>query len=82
MVCVAVSGKPLIGVIHKPFMKKTSWAWVDNGHSSDLKKPTDDSIENPRFIVSMSHTGETKQIIKKAFGEDVVIIEAAGAGTF
>lgn len=36
MVCVAVKGEPVIGVIHKPFSKETYWAWVENGKSSSL----------------------------------------------
>lgn len=38
MVCVAVQGKPVIGVVHQPFEKTptTSWAWVERGESSDL----------------------------------------------
>lgn len=36
MVCVAVKGEPVIGIIHKPFLKETYWAWVDNGKSSNL----------------------------------------------
>lgn len=38
MVCVAVKGKPIIGVIHKPFEKTTSWAWVGVSKSEDLDK--------------------------------------------
>ena len=36
MVCVAVKGNPVIGVIHKPFEKKTYWAWVGHGVSEEL----------------------------------------------
>lgn len=38
MVCIAVKGKPIIGVVHKPFSKVTSWAWVDQAMSEDLKE--------------------------------------------
>lgn len=37
MVCVAVNGKPVIGVVHKPFSKVTSWAWVGKNVSKDLE---------------------------------------------
>ena len=36
MVCIAVKGEPVIGVIHKPFEKKTYWAWVDHGLAEEL----------------------------------------------
>lgn len=36
MVCVAVKGKPVIGVIHSPFSNVTSWAVVGSGYSQNL----------------------------------------------
>lgn len=38
MICIAVKDKPLIGIIHKPFEKITSWAWVGEDMSEDLKQ--------------------------------------------
>ena len=38
MICVAVKGVPIIGVIHKPFHpKQTYWAWADHGVSANLQ---------------------------------------------
>lgn len=37
MVCVAVKGKPVIGVIHNPFSNVTLWAVVGSGYSQNLK---------------------------------------------
>ena len=37
MACVTVKGKPIIGVIHKPFTKETFWSWTDKGTSSNLQ---------------------------------------------
>ena len=36
MVCIAVKGEPVVGVIHKPFEKKTYWAWVSQGMAEEL----------------------------------------------
>lgn len=36
MVCIAVKGEPVLGVIHKPFEKKTYWAWVGQGMAEEL----------------------------------------------
>lgn len=39
MVCVAVKGVPVIGVIHQPFDQQatTAWAWNGVAVSPDLK---------------------------------------------
>jgi inositol monophosphatase 3 len=31
-----VKGEPIVGVIHKPFEKKTYWAWVGQGMAEEL----------------------------------------------
>lgn len=36
MVCIAVKGEPVLGVIHKPFAGKTYWAWVGQGMAEEL----------------------------------------------
>lgn len=36
MICVAVKGEPVIGIVHFPFNKKTYWAWKDHGVSENL----------------------------------------------
>lgn len=78
MVCVAVNGKPTIGVIHKPFTGYTAWALV--GQGSNLKPRTSYNPSSPRVIVSRSHAGKVKGFIEEAFGNNTVIIPAGGAG--
>ncbi len=36
MVCVAQKGRPVAGVIFRPFFNETYWAWVGKGHSKTL----------------------------------------------
>lgn len=84
MVCVAYKGKPIIGVIHNPFLKNTSWVWAGRYRSSDLKRivlPSVESEAKVRIIVSMSHPGEIKETLQKQFKDkELEIINAAGAG--
>uniref|UniRef100_H2Y5Z7 inositol-phosphate phosphatase n=1 Tax=Ciona savignyi TaxID=51511 RepID=H2Y5Z7_CIOSA len=75
MVCVAVDGKPVIGIIHKPFEHKTYWSWV--GHGSNIVSKSNDDIT--KIIVSLSHKGDVEQVAKKAFG-NAEVIGAGGAG--
>lgn len=83
LVCVAVRGQPIIGVIHKPFANepKTTWAWIGKTMSADLKniKPSD-STQPLTVIVSRSHAGDVEKSIKNAFGPDSQVIPAGGAG--
>uniref|UniRef100_U5ESQ0 Putative inositol monophosphatase 3 n=1 Tax=Corethrella appendiculata TaxID=1370023 RepID=U5ESQ0_9DIPT len=82
MVCIAVKGEPIIGVIHNPFTGKTTWAWTGKTMSPDLLqvKKTDEPVRNPILIVSRSHTGKVKELGQIIFGEDTSIITAGGAG--
>ena len=43
MVCIAIRGEPIVGVIHKPFTDKTAWGWAGPGFisqdvSNDIKE--------------------------------------------
>ncbi|XP_043945795.1 inositol monophosphatase 3-like [Protopterus annectens] len=78
MVCVAVNGKPTIGVIHKPFSKFTVWAVV--GQASNVKPRASYNENDPTIIVSRSHSGTVQSYTKKAFGKNTNIIPAGGAG--
>ncbi|NWR72053.1 IMPA3 monophosphatase, partial [Centropus unirufus] len=78
MVCVAVNGKPVIGVIHKPFSAYTAWAMVDGG--SNVKARSSYNEKTPTIIVSRSHAGKVEQVARQTFGNKTVIIPAGGAG--
>uniref|UniRef100_A0A8C8S8H6 Golgi-resident adenosine 3',5'-bisphosphate 3'-phosphatase n=1 Tax=Pelusios castaneus TaxID=367368 RepID=A0A8C8S8H6_9SAUR len=78
MVCVAVNGEPVIGVIHKPFSGYTAWAMVDGG--SNVKARASYNEKTPRIIVSRSHAGKVEQVARQTFGNKTVIIPAGGAG--
>lgn len=82
MVCVAVSGKPVIGVIHSPFIGQTAWAWVDHSLSEYLSSihPATPNVKHPIITVSRSHAGDVKDLTRAVFGEDSNILTAAGAG--
>jgi len=88
MVCVAVKGVPVIGVIHRPFTKETYWAVVSHGKSPSLEiimKRREENSKPPtapiRIVVSRSHAGEVHNFTKSIFSnEPIEIVQAAGAG--
>lgn len=83
MVCVAVKGNPVIGVIHKPFEKKTFWAWVGHGISNELLEingRVPDNDINDSFIISLSHTGNAVEDHIKSKYPNAKVVKAGGAG--
>jgi len=83
MVCVAVAGRPIIGVIHSPFNGQTAWAWVGNSMSEYLASLHPEHAPDnqaPIITVSRSHTAGAKDLARGIFGEDVNLLTAAGAG--
>ncbi|XP_051554398.1 inositol monophosphatase 3 [Myxocyprinus asiaticus] len=78
MVCVAVDGNPVIGVIHKPFTGRTAWGFVGEGAS--LAPRASYNTNSPKVIVSRSHSGKVKGFVQAAFGNNTEIIPAGGAG--
>lgn len=80
MVCIAVKGQPIVGVVHKPWegpKGKTYWSWV--GHGSNIEDKSTTS-SNHKIIVSRSHAGNVKDVAMQAFGEGTEVIPAGGAG--
>ncbi|KAK0069398.1 inositol monophosphatase 3 [Biomphalaria pfeifferi] len=83
MVCVVVDGEPKIGVINVPFKEETYWAWDGYGYSKNLKPAESvdlNSSQKHKIIVSRSHQGDVEKVAESAFGDNVEIIPAGGAG--
>jgi len=88
MVCVAINGKPIIGVIHKPFQDGgTAWAWagtqfksrsIEKDSANNDKSSLD--ISKSRIIVSRSHAGEVNSTAQSALGSGISVTPAGGAG--
>lgn len=81
MVCVAVKGKPIIGVIHKPFRDdqlRTVWAWAGKG-ANIVDKSGEHSGNDGIVIVSRSHKGDVDGVIEK-YVPGGHAIGAGGAG--
>ena len=86
MVCVAVDGKPVMGVIYKPFDGVTAWGWhgpnyVSPAVKNDVahSKPNSD-LSKSRIIVSRSHAGKVHDVAEDAFGSQSEVTPAGGAG--
>lgn len=82
MVCVAIRGVPIIGVIHYPFPPRTYWGWFTKKTSSNIANVPhqEENKEHPRVVVSRSHPGKVAEIAKQAFGTETTVTPAAGAG--
>ncbi|XP_043116223.1 inositol monophosphatase 3 isoform X2 [Puntigrus tetrazona] len=77
MVCVAVDGDPVIGVIHKPFTGYTAWGFV--GEGSNVAPRASYNTNFPKVIVSRSHSGKVKSFVQVAFGNNTEVLPAGGA---
>lgn len=91
MVCVAIRGIPVIGVIHKPFEDRTAWGWNYLDHSfvsttveQDVNEGKNrgerENEDHHRIIVSRSHAGEVHDVAERAFGINANVTPAGGAG--
>lgn len=65
------------------FLMCIVWAWDGYGHSKNLKQRDSTEKLNTQkhsIIVSRSHQGDIETVAKGAFGDNVEIITAGGAG--
>lgn len=44
MICVALHGYPVIGVVHQPFLNRTFWSWSSYAISNDLKRAMQNGV--------------------------------------
>lgn len=88
MVCIAVKGKPVVGVIYKPFEDLTAWAWAGPNYmnkvvakdvANNLKNQNKD-LSQSKIIVSRSHAGDVHKVAENAFGDKIEVTPAGGAG--
>ena len=93
MVCISVKGRPVAGVIHKPFEDLTAWGWAreggkgsvvskvvkaDFGRNAAAMRSAD--LTKSRLIVSRSHAGAVHNVTEKVFGSGATVTPAGGAG--
>ena len=83
MICVAVNGKPVAGVIHEAFTGATNWGWVEHGVSRSLREHQSNRPSNKDLFVtySRSHAGEVSSVAKSAFGSKYFVKEMIAAGS-
>ena len=90
MVCIAVNGEPIAGIIHQPFSKaslksKTYWGWVGHGLSKTVLESVEHSTKNSKYlkmVVSRTHPGDVTELANRSFSgwKELKQISAAGAG--
>lgn len=82
MVCIAVNGRPVAGIIHEPFTRVTNWGWVGHGLSQSLlmKKPKRNTEKDLNVIYSRSHPGPVSDVAVKAFKDQYTLHEEAAGG--
>ena len=80
MVCISIKGKPIIGVIHKPFTNETYWIWINHGQSNQFSNRKPSPSNNKTVLVSLSHSGDVTDKVYQYFGKNANIIKAAGSG--
>ena len=85
MVCIAIRGVPIAGIINQPFVGVTKWGWVDHGVSSSLKanidKTSSTGTDKIKITYSRSHAGQVADTANTAFGkENIQHVPAAGSG--
>ncbi|GFX92943.1 putative inositol monophosphatase 3 [Trichonephila clavipes] len=83
MVCVAVEGKPIIGVIHQPFENFTKWGWVGKGisnYSYPVASEPSDASRPFAVVIDAAKKTFMKMKVRPVIGRHFHMIAANGAG--
>lgn len=82
MVCIAVRGYPVAGIIHQPFSRVTNWGWVGHGVSRSLQglQEKEGGAKDLTVIYSRSHAGEVSSVANEAFPSSTYKLNEVIAG--
>ena len=85
MVGIAINGRPVGGVLHRPFLETpiTYWAWKDIDLCPELKTLSRKQNDVLKIVMSRtaSHAGDVKGFSETAFGsKKFELVPAGGAG--
>uniref|UniRef100_F1LAR7 inositol-phosphate phosphatase n=1 Tax=Ascaris suum TaxID=6253 RepID=F1LAR7_ASCSU len=83
MICIAFEGRPIFGVIYRPFFNETVFGLDGYGviNANGTKwEPTVLQNAPKKILISRSHAGSVEGLINKTFGEEYSIEGAGGSG--
>lgn len=82
MICIAVKGRLVVGIIYKLFFYKIYWVWLGYGLLENIKvfEEKELVLKISRVIVLRFYVGKVNVIVRLVFGFEFKVILVGGVG--